>query len=260
MSSSELAERAVEARLGMDDSDVRESRLREDERDVARRELALERIQVVELDDPCRHGRIDRRAEVPAPRLHDAVRAERRERLVDGAVVAPVENEDGRSARQVTCEPNDEAVGIGRGQCELPGGDTESARQLVRHPKHVLARQHERDALGRLLGHRLQRRLRCMPRHRPRVAEAEVDVLVAVDVDESCPLRLAHEHGKASRPLPHPVHGDALEERRPRTLGQLARTRMRIDEARLLARLQLGKADDRHGSESMAARNVPLGW
>ena len=125
-----------------------------------------------------------------------AVRAERRERLVDGAVVAPVEDEDGRPPGEMTREPDDEAVGVGRGQRELPRGDAESPGQLVRHPERVLAREHERDALGRLVGHRLQRRLRCVPRHRPRVAEAEVDVLVAVDVHESCPLRLCTKTGK----------------------------------------------------------------
>ena len=97
-----------------------------------------------------------------------------------------------------------------------------------------------------------------MARHRAGVAEAEVDVLVRVDVDEARAFRLLHEHREASRPLAHPVHGDALEQRRPRALGQLAGARVRLDEARLLARVQLGETGDRHGRESTVARSVRL--
>ena len=49
--------------------------------------------------------------------------------------------------------------------------------------------------------------------HRARVAEAEVDVLVSVDVDEARALRLGDEEREAAGPLRHPVHRDAREER-----------------------------------------------
>src|SRR5262249_51208076 len=91
----QLAERVVEARLRMDDADVRQRGLREDDGDVAPRQLTLERVEVVELDDPSGEGRIDGGAEVPAPGANGSLSIERRERLVDGAVVAPVEDEDG---------------------------------------------------------------------------------------------------------------------------------------------------------------------
>ena len=48
----------------MDDADVRERGLGQDERHVTSSEFPLERIDVVELDDACRHRRIDRRPEV----------------------------------------------------------------------------------------------------------------------------------------------------------------------------------------------------
>ena len=44
----------------MDDADVGERRLGEHERDVARGELALERVDVVELDDARRLARVAR--------------------------------------------------------------------------------------------------------------------------------------------------------------------------------------------------------
>ena len=103
----------------------------EDDRNVAVRELALERIDVVELDDARGLGRIHGRAEIAAPRP-TTPSAERRERLVDGAVVAPVEDEDRRPPSQVTREPDREAVRVGRRERELPGGDAEPARQLRR--------------------------------------------------------------------------------------------------------------------------------
>ena len=148
MPSRQLPQRIVEARLRMDDPDVRERRLGQDECDVTPSELPLERIDVVEFDDPGRHCRIDRRPEVPASRANNPVRAEGRERLVDGAVVAPVEHQDGRPFSQVPREPDREAVRVRGRQGELPGGDTESARQLGGDPERVLGRKHQRDPLG----------------------------------------------------------------------------------------------------------------
>ncbi len=69
------------------------------QRDITACELPFEAVDIVELDDAGRHGRIDRRPEIAAPRTNDSVVAERREGLVDGAVVAPVEDEDDWTAQ-----------------------------------------------------------------------------------------------------------------------------------------------------------------
>ena len=79
-----------------------------------------------------------------------------------------------------------------------------------------------------------------VPGHRTRVAEAEVDVLDPVDVDEARSLRLCTNTGKPPGHFAHPVHRHALEERCPRPLRELARARVGLDEPRLLARVQLG--------------------
>ena len=116
-------------------------------------------------------------------------RRQRGERLVDGAVVAPVEHEDLRPPGDRAGDPQREAVGVRRGQRELPVGQPEAPRQLLADPQRVLARQHQRDAARRLRRDRAQRRLGRVAGHRAGVAEAEVDVLVPVDVGEARALR-----------------------------------------------------------------------
>src|SRR5687767_8544729 len=81
-----------------------------------------------------------------------------------------------------------------------------------------------------------------MSGHRAGVAQAEVDVLDPVDVDEARALRLSHENREAAGPIAHPVHRHALEERRACTLRELAGAWMGLDEPRLLARVQLSEA------------------
>src|SRR3954470_11475205 len=73
-----------------------------------------------------------------------------------------------------------------------------------------------------------------MTRHRPGVAEAEIDVLDPVDVAEPSTPRLLGVDGETARPPEHPLHGDAGEQRRSSPLGESARPRVRLRE-----RLQL---------------------
>jgi hypothetical protein len=78
-----------------------------------------------------------------------------------------------------------------------------------------------------------------VPGHRARVAEAEVDVLVAVDVGEARALGVRREDREAARPADHPVHRDAAEQRAPRLLGELERARVLRAEALQLPGHQL---------------------
>ena len=113
-------------------------------------------------------------------------RADGAERLVDGAVVAPVEHEDLRAAGDVAGEAQHEAVGVGGGQRELPQRQAEAAGQLAGHPDGVLGGQHGGDAAPAparstavgdggqgVPGHRAgvargrSRRTRCRRRRRP---------------------------------------------------------------------------------------------
>ena len=190
-------------------------------------------VEVVELHDLRRQRRVNGRPDIPGARPHDAVLG-RRERLVDRPVVAPVEDEHLPAAGHLTGEPQCEAVRVGRGQRELPEREPEAPRQLLADPGRVLGRKHRRRAARRLGSERLDDRLRRVPGHRARVAEAEVDVLVAVDVDDPRALRLLDEHREAARPASHPAHRDAEQERRAGALAQLERTRMALAEGREL--------------------------
>ena len=202
-------------------------------------ELALERLGVVPFDDARRLVERDRRAEVALAR-HDApALVERREALVDRAVVAPVEDEHLRPAGDVAREADREPVRIGGGERELPARQPEAPRELVADGECVLAREHERDPAPRLLLDRAHGRLGRVPGHRARVAEAEVDVLEPVDVAEARALRLDREHREAAGPADHPVHRHAGEQRRLRLLRERVRARMLPLEARELVVEQL---------------------
>src|SRR6185503_15594143 len=108
------------------DPDVRQRWLGEDAGDVAGLQGPPERLEVVELDDLRRHARVDGRAYVAASGAHPFGR-QGREGLVDRSVVAPVKDEDLRSARDLAREPECPAVRVGRRQRELPEREAEAA-------------------------------------------------------------------------------------------------------------------------------------
>jgi hypothetical protein len=194
----ELAERVVEPRLRGHDSDVRQRRLGEHARDVAVCEGALERLRVVPFDDSSRLVERYRGAEVALALDDAAAGVECRERLVDRAVVAPVEHEDLGPAGDLACEPDREAVRIRRRERELPAWDAEAPRELRGDDEGVLARQHQRDPPRRLLRNGTDGRLRRVPGHCAGVAEAEVDVLEPVGVTEARAGRLDREDREAA--------------------------------------------------------------
>jgi hypothetical protein len=75
--------------------------------------------------------------------------------------------------------------------------------------------------------------------HGAGVAEAEVDVLMPIDVAEARALGLGGEHREAAGPADHPVHRHAAEQVAARLLGQLERARVLGAEALELAGRQL---------------------
>ena len=74
-----------------------------------------------------------------------------------------------------------------------------------------------------------------MASHRAGVAEAEVSVAVAVDIEEVRTLRLAHKWREGPRPFHHPVHGHTGQQRFARTLKQRLRLGALVDKLLLLA-------------------------
>ena len=178
--------------------------------DITVGELALERCDVVPLDHASRLRK--RRPAGPHwPPAKRPVTFERRERLVDRSVIAPVEDEDLRPPRELAREPDGETIRVGRRQRELPAREAEAASELLPDPEGVLARQHERDPSRCLLGHSPHGRRRRVTGHCGRVPEAEIDVLVTVDVTEA---RAARRPLRRRRSLPPSESSTASAHRR----------------------------------------------
>ena len=221
------------AGVRQDDPDVGHRRLGEDAGDVALRQRPVERFDIVPLDRLRRFRHVNRRADVVGARAGLAVDLDR-ERLVDGAVVAPGVDEDLRPAGDRPGEPDHGAVGVGGGQRELPVGEAEAASKLLADPARVLGGEHQGDAADCLGGDRLGRCGGRMPGHRAGIAQAEVDVGVAVHVGEVGARRLGHEHRVRAGPLRHPRHRHAGKERLLPLLKELPGARVLLDEALLL--------------------------
>ena len=214
------------------------------------RERPLEGVEVVEGHDASGRRGIHLRPEVAAPRFHAPVRPEPGERLVHRAVVVVVVNGDERPVRDHPGESEREAIGVGRGDRELPVRQAEPSGQLLSGPDRVLRRQHRGDPAPELAFDGGDRRRRAVAGHRAGVAEAEVDVVVAVDVVEVGARGVLHVEREGARPLHHPVHRDAGEERTPGALVKRPGARVTVDEVGPLAGHQSGEAgavEDGHG-------------
>ena len=180
--------------------------------DVLVGQLALERLEVVDLDHAGRQDRIDGRADAAVAGDGLTVGTDLDHGLVDRAVVAVVVDEDLGPAADLAAEPDEEAVGVGRGDAELPVPQAEAPGHQLADGAGVLARQHRRHPALQLRVDRGDRRARGVAAHRPGVAEAEVDVGVAVDVGDLGALRLADVDGEATGPARHPVHRHPREQ------------------------------------------------
>jgi hypothetical protein len=245
------------ARLRQDDADVGERRLGQHAGDVAALQLGLEGLGIVELDDRGGLGGIDRGADQafagtrPAVLQHD-------EGLVDRAVVAPREHEHAGAARELAAEAQREPVGVGRRERELPLRQAEAPGQLVADPRGVRGREHHRRAAPRLqpLPHRRDRRRRRMTGHRARVAEAQVRVLVPVDVHDPRAARLGQVDREAARPLRHPGHRHPAQQMPLRVLVRGERTRPRGGEPLALVGHQHGEPGPVHVHFSAAGQAI----
>ena len=88
----------------------------------------------------CERG-IDRRTNVSAAGFGYAV-FDGNKSFVDTAVIAPVKHQNLWAAGDLPCEPNREAVGVGRRERELPKRQTEAPLQFFADPDRIFAGQH----------------------------------------------------------------------------------------------------------------------
>ena len=244
-----LAQCLVISRLRQHDTHVRHHRLGQHASHVSVAQRAFECVRVVELDHASRDWRIHRRPDVAAPRLSRAV-LQRDEGLIDGSVVAPVEDQDLGPPRDLAGQPDGEAVGIGGGERELPVRKPKALLQFFAYHNGVLAGQHQGHAAPRLLFDGRHRRRGRVARHRARIPQAQIDVAVPIDVEELRAARFAHKGRERARPLHHPVHGNTAQQRSAGALEQGRRLRSLRDETSLLAlhkQLQAIAIDLPHG-------------
>ena len=136
------AQAVVEAGLGQDDADVGQGGLGQHAGDLAVVEQALDGAEVVELADPRGLGGVHGGADVALPRPRPRA-VERDEGLVDGPVVAVVEDEHVGALRHLAAQPQRPAVGVGRGQREAPPRHAEAPRELLADPRCVLGGEHQ---------------------------------------------------------------------------------------------------------------------
>ena len=238
----QLAQRLVVAGVGQHDADVGERRLGEHTRNVAGRERGLEGGEVVELHDLRSERGVDGRADRAVAHDDGAGRVERGERLVDRAVVAPVEHEHLGAPGDLAGEAEHEAVGVGGGHRHLPIWQAEAPGELATDPGGVVVRQHRRDTSAGLGGERVGHLRQPMPGHRAGVAEAEVDVVMPVDIGEAGPVGFGEEEGERAWPTRHPGHRDTADEMPAGHLGPRRRGGVRTHEAVLFSGVQCGEA------------------
>ena len=179
---------------------------------------------------------------LPRPVARSGRPAQRRERLVDRAVVAPVVHDDLAAAGQVPGVADRVPVGVRGRQRELPVGQPEPLGQPRRHRDRVLGRQHRRDPAARAAGHGLDGRRGGVAHHRAGVAEAEVDVVDAVDAGEVRAGGALDEDREVAGPLDHPAHRDAARHVRRGLLGEGPGPRPGGGEGGAFAGVQLGQA------------------
>ena len=198
------------ARIREHDADVGERRLEQAGCNLTVLQRVLECRDVVDLDHARRFVERHGLADVALSR-HRAAVFERRDRFVDRAVIAAVVHDNFRPLRDLARPADRAAIGVGRGERELPVWDAEASRQFIADPGRIDGRQHQGDALARLAGDGLDRRGRRMARHAAGIAEAEVDELIAVHVREAGACGTVDVDGMIAGPARHPVHGHAKQ-------------------------------------------------
>ncbi len=209
----------------------------------------LQCVYIVELDSCGRDRRIHRWPNVSGSRPGFAVGIQSDERFIHRAVIAPVKHQNLRPSRDLPRQPDRKPIRIRSRQRELPVRQMKSLLQFLGYKNRILPRQHQSNTQPRLIFHGFDRRGWRMSGHRTRVAQAKVDVAMPVHVDKVRPVRLLHKRRKRSRPLHHPVHGHARQQRLPRPLKQRLRLRTLLHKLLLLALhqgLQLPTVDGFH--------------
>ena len=208
----DLTERLVVARSGQDDAHIGHGRLGQHAGDRAVRQRRFQLGGVIELDRDRGLGRVCRRSHVALAGDGGAAGPAHRERFIHRAVVAVAEDQHFGPPGDLPGDAQRRPVGVRGTQREQPVRHPEPAAEFLGHPDRVLGRQHGRDAPLRLGSHRGQHGRRSVTGHRPRVAQAEIHVLVPIHIRQAGPRCAGRERGETARPAHHPGHRHATDE------------------------------------------------
>ena len=140
--------------------------------------------------------RIDLRPHVVGARHGRAFFVERDEGFVHGAVIAIVEDQHFGAPGDHARHAQGMTIGVGGGERELPVRKSEAALEFLANPDHIFVRQHERDAFLDLLGDGFDRGFGRVTGHCACVAEAKVNVGIAVHVGEVRAFGFLDKDGK----------------------------------------------------------------
>jgi hypothetical protein len=201
------AQRGEKAWLRQHHAGVGHHRLREHAGDVAAIERSLDRIDVVEVDDHGGHGRIMHATHLAGPRQCRPAFPHHGQGLLHRAVIAAVEHQHARPARDHARQAQHGAVGIRGRLRELPPGQAEQRSQAFSHLRHLRRRQHGGEPARRLRGDGRRHGRRGMPEHRAGIAQAEIHVAMPVDIGQLRITRFRDVQRHRQGPVAHPVHG-----------------------------------------------------
>ena len=239
-----------------DDADVGERRLGDDRGDLAAVEHPLQRVEVVEGDEP----RVRRGTCVEAEQVGRAVvLVARDERVVEMAVVVALEHCEQRSARAMAGEPDRLGVRAGRRERELPAGQAVAVAEELGGGDALLDGEQELQAARGPLRDRFQHRGRGEAARGAQVRLVEVEVLVAVDVGEAAAGAVRDVDRVVVVETGHPGHRDAVGHQRARALRQRGRPARPAAERRALGGVELaepGAIDRGRHAVSMTAERV----
>ena len=141
----QAAQALEEPLVGQHDADVGHRGLAQHRGDVAVRQFARQRIEVVELHDPCGRRRIVGGRDVARARHRPSVGSDHDEGLVDRPVVRIREDQDLGALGHETHEAQQPSVRVRGRQREGPLREAEAPRHLGRDPLGVLIGQHRGD-------------------------------------------------------------------------------------------------------------------
>ncbi len=214
----QLSQRFVITRVGVNDADIGHGRLGEDGGNFARGERDFEQADVVELDHLGGFTRVNLRTHVVGTRDGRAFFIERDEGFIHRAVIAIVEDENFRATCDHARHAQRETIRVSSGEGELPVWKFETTLKFFADPNHIFIRQHERDAFLNLLVDGFHSGVGAVTRHRACVAEAKINVVVAIHIGEVCAFCLFDKNRERPCPADHPQHRHATVQRLTRAL------------------------------------------